>query len=751
MSQPKSKFISYLTQSVAGNSRKSSFKSYIEEDDNAPQDENDYLVSGGDDEVQESASKFFDVSQQPNLMPGERVIGEVDRVLKYAPYSAGKQGWSGVLCITNYKLGFLTADRSSYEMTGKRNRNKILGDDDIPLTCIDSIYHVASNGKRKKLTLGSRTSAKTETLEVHCKDFRIHKFGFKFTPKDENKRFVNMLVHHAFTTKDTLLFAYEYGRNNLLSGRQMMLECPQFDCILDWEEELRRCHADKTWRVTDVNIHFDLSQSLPKYFVVPSALMNTDLQKAAPHFKDRRIPVWCYTHINRNSLVRMSAMDISSDQTKFQQRMLDAVKVASNQRNSPKVVVIEEECPSCQEVQESFTRLRKMCMSDTIEEFVDQDASWLTSLESSRWLLLVARCLKAAKDICEHVISGKRTVVIQEATGCDMSCLVSSLAQVLLDPHYRTMTGLQGLVEKEWVRAGHPFQKYLALVTPTESSLEQTPVFLLFLDCIWQLMQQFPTSFEFTETLLTTMWDSALIGIFDTFLFNNDHQRVSFSKNDNKNIRQFKLPSAWKWDFQFSSEDLSFFKNPLYLITHDEELRTSINDLRLLSRPGRVCQNSRNNSLRMVQENNVMGAGSAEMDPVRRDVLVPEESPQVLQLWRQCYLRWQSPAQILSGGTPTEYLQQCVMVEEIAQLQHKVKQLELTSNSDVKFRSKNNLIFGSQTNKSNLSELLNSTVLTSSFPFSPGPASKDQQYTFTPISAYIRHSTLDYDRYMDDD
>jgi len=34
-----------------------------------------------------------------------------------------------------------------------------------------------------------------------------------------------------------------------------------FDTIIDWEDELSRCKADKGWRVTDVNMNFDLAQT----------------------------------------------------------------------------------------------------------------------------------------------------------------------------------------------------------------------------------------------------------------------------------------------------------------------------------------------------------------------------------------------------------------------------------------------------------------------------------------------------------
>ncbi|XP_052278283.1 myotubularin-related protein 12-like isoform X2 [Dreissena polymorpha] len=762
MSQQKAKFVSYISQNFlepTPKPRNSTFKSYIEEPEANTYNENHYNLSEPEDatsvdqRVEQSASRFYDETPLQNMMPGERVLGEADSILKFVPYSDCKQGCSGMLYVTNFKLAFLTADRSSYDNTGKRNRSKILGDDDIPLTNIDSIYTVSLSGKRKKMTVDSKMPT-TETLEVHCKDMRIVKYGFKFAPKDQNKKFVNTLIHHAFAKKDTLLFAYEYGRSNELKDRELICDCPMFDTIIDWEDELQRCKANKTWRVADVNMSFDMSQSLPRYFVVPTALMNNDIQKAASHFSDRRIPIWCYTHINGNSLLRMSAQDSDTDQPREVSRMLDAVKVASNQRNKPKIVKVEEKCPSCQEVQESFVKLRKICMSDTMQEFSNQDAVWNTSLENTRWLLLVSRCLAACNEVAEEVTGGKRTVVIQERTGWDLSCLVSSVSQVLLDPHYRTLAGFQGLVQKEWVRMGHPFQRYLSLVTVSEADTEQVPIFLLFLDCIWQLLIQYPAAFEFTETYLTTIWDSAYIGLFDTFLFNNDHQRYHFSRNEGKNIKQFKLPSVWKWDFQLGSEDFSFFKNPLYLITHDEELVSSLNELQVLSIQGMFCRSSRNNSFTTSLEqnrNHSQDARPERIDPLKKDLLVPNCSSLSIRLWTQCYLRWQSPAQILSGGTPTQYLQQCVMVEEIAQLHHKLKTLQLRESLFVEFRSKNDLIVSHQPNKSKISELLNSTALSSSFPFSPGPALKEKQFSFTPICSYIRNSSLDYDKYVDDD
>lgn len=44
-----------------------------------------------------------------------------------------------------------------------------------------------------------------------------------------------------------------------------------------------------------------------------------------------------------------------------------------------------------------------------------------------------------------------------EENASDLCCLVSSLVQVMMDPHCRTRAGFQSLVQKEWVAGGHCF------------------------------------------------------------------------------------------------------------------------------------------------------------------------------------------------------------------------------------------------------------------------------------------------------
>jgi myotubularin-related protein 6/7/8 len=55
---------------------------------------------------------------------------------------------------------------------------------------------------------------------------------------------------------------------------------------------------------------------------------------------------------------------------------------------------------------------------------------------------------------------------------------------------------------------------------------ERSPVFLQFLDALWQLLQQFPTSFEYNESLLLFLADHQHSALFGNFLCNCSKDRM---------------------------------------------------------------------------------------------------------------------------------------------------------------------------------------------------------------------------------
>lgn len=62
--------------------------------------------------------------------------------------------------------------------------------------------------------------------------------------------------------------------------------------------------------------------------------------------------------------------------------------------------------------------------------------------------------------------------------------------------------GFQVLVEREWLEFGHKFADRCGNGVNSEDANERSPVFLQWLDCVYQLFKQFPCAFQFNEAYL---------------------------------------------------------------------------------------------------------------------------------------------------------------------------------------------------------------------------------------------------------
>jgi myotubularin-related protein 1/2 len=137
------------------------------------------------------------------------------------------------------------------------------------------------------------------------------------------------------------------------------------------------------------------------------------------------------------------------------------------------------------------------------------------------------RVLSGARRVAEVLHEDGASVLVHCSDGWDRTPQLVGLAQLILDPYYRTIRGFAVLIEKEWCSFGHKFADRVGVgKDSTDQPNERSPVMLQFLDCVWQMTRQFPTAFEFNEKLLLHVADALTSGLYGSFLYNTERERI---------------------------------------------------------------------------------------------------------------------------------------------------------------------------------------------------------------------------------
>jgi len=177
----------------------------------------------------------------------------------------------------------------------------------------------------------------------------------------------------------------------------------------------------------------------------------------------------------------------------------------------------------------------------------DSNGGYLTEISQSGWLNILSDILCGAVKVVESLESGV-AVICHCSDGWDRTSQICALAEIMLDPFYRTIEGFATLVEKDWCSFGHKFHDRCMSL-----GKEWSPAFVQFLDCVYQLHCQFPRQFEFNIELLVLAAECALSGSHGNFLYNNEKDRdESLVETCSNNM----------WDFVFAHRNR--FLNPLF-------------------------------------------------------------------------------------------------------------------------------------------------------------------------------------------
>ncbi|XP_073954790.1 LOW QUALITY PROTEIN: SET domain binding factor [Choristoneura fumiferana] len=160
------------------------------------------------------------------------------------------------------------------------------------------------------------------------------------------------------------------------------------------------------------------------------------------------------------------------------------------------------------------------------------DPGFYRLVEESGWLCLLRQLFQLSGAVVDLLDLQGSSVLLSLEDGWDVTAQISSLAQICLEPYYRTLEGFRTLVEKEWLALGHKFQQRLNIGAAPQQGL--TPTFLMFLDAVHQLQKQFPLAFEFNEYYVRFIAYHSTSCRFRTFLLDNEATRAELGLADER-------------------------------------------------------------------------------------------------------------------------------------------------------------------------------------------------------------------------
>ncbi|XP_027390395.1 phosphatidylinositol-3-phosphate phosphatase MTMR1 isoform X3 [Bos indicus] len=489
-------------------------------------------------------NKLAQMEEAP-LLPGESIKAIVKDVMYICPFVGAV---TGTLTVTDFKMYFKNVERDPHFVL------------EVPLGVISRVEKIGAQSH------GDNSCG----IEIVCKDMRNLRLAYKQEEQSKLGIFENLNKHAFPLSNGQTLFAFNYKEKFPVNGWKV------YDPVSEYK---RQGLPNESWKISKVNSNYELCDTYPAIIVVPTSVKDDDLSKVAAFRAKGRIPVLSWIHPESQATITRCSQPLvgpndkrCKEDEKYLQTIMDANAQAHKliifdaRQNSvadtnkakgggyesesayPNAELMFLEIHNIHVMRESLRKLKEIAYP-AIDE-----ARWLSNVDGTHWLEYIRMLLAGAVRIADKVESGKTSVVVHCSDGWDRTAQLTSLAMLMLDSYYRTIKGFEALIEKEWISFGHRFALRVGHGNDNHADADRSPIFLQFIDCVWQMTRQFPSAFEFNEFFLITILDHLYSCLFGTFLCNCEQQRL-------KEDVSTKTVSLWS----YINSQLDEFSNPFFV------------------------------------------------------------------------------------------------------------------------------------------------------------------------------------------
>ncbi|KAG7393308.1 8-oxoguanine glycosylase ogg1 [Phytophthora boehmeriae] len=422
-----------------------------------------------------SSSSSFDFSPMnsalnsatsSSLLPAETVVTTVSCAFVF-PAALNLPDIPGTLSITSFRLRF-EPQSTSLRTSGDFHRLLDVAIQGMPRAALARLSYPQATATASR-SLNAYASGNSSGLLTPSRLVIKFKNLRSWTLGGDVHRLLPALNRFAYVDSPLSLFAF-----TSMGATQDDL---QAHALYDVYEDFARMgvalrDGSSAYRVTELNAAFAMCPTYPRQLVVPAAASDSEPKRGILHAQNSSDEQYLL-HIARAASGPTSSYPgpptrkiwIADCRPELNARVNNLTGGGTESGNLAHARVTFLNIGNIHAMRESIEAVRALGgFTATTTNTESMDLAWGSRVEDTKWL----------SHLC-------------------------GLAQLLVDSRYRTRRGLIEIIEKEWVRAGHKFQDRVAPGKAEDDDDQQAPIFLQFLDCIWQLTRIFPTYFEFNE------------------------------------------------------------------------------------------------------------------------------------------------------------------------------------------------------------------------------------------------------------